>query len=311
MKNTRKFMAAVMALTMVSALSPMSAFAADTEIKPGTNGTPDPSSADFDVKYTYTIPDPTFTVTIPAGVTLSDSGSVNKSISAEDVKNMEANGKKIVVTLDSASNNATGDSTFKAKNGNSEATYTISSGETAVKVGDTVAEFTADGSSVLTFSKITLPASPVAGDYTEMLTFGIAMVNAAPAPAPASLEKLSAPAVYTYDPSPMMGEGEIMDFMDLICNGNTVYPEWSKYFDGSGKLLYPLAEDEAKTCVEYLGDKNIVVYDSFLKNGGTYYNYAMNNNGTVSTGVSPFTFFDSDRGNWSDFDGYTFYVPQS
>lgn len=183
MKNTRKFMAAVMALAMVSAISPMAAFA-DTTVTPDPDNMPNPKpgTAGMDVSYTYTSstsPAPTYTVTIPAGVTLSDSAAVEKSITAESVTNMEATGKKIVVTLDSASNNATGDSTFKAKNGDSEATYTISSGETAVKVGDTVAEFTANGSSTLTFSKITLPASPVDGDYTETLTFGITLESQA------------------------------------------------------------------------------------------------------------------------------------
>jgi len=179
MKNTRKFMAAVMALAMVSALSPMSAFAADTEIKPGTNGTPDPSSAGLNVKYNYTIPDPTFTVTIPAGVELSDSADTETAIKAKDIKNLEEKGKKIVVKLASASNDDDDDTTFHAKNGDSDATYTIKAGSNAVKVGDTVAEFktnsTDEVSSELTFSKITLPANPVEGDYTETLTFGIAV----------------------------------------------------------------------------------------------------------------------------------------
>jgi hypothetical protein len=173
MKNTRRFMAAVMALTMVSALAPMSVFA-DTVVD--NNDKPAPESAGLDVKYTYGIPAPTYTVTIPAGVTLSDSDAIETSIIAENVTNMDANGKKIVVTLESASNDTdTDDTTFHALNGDSVATYTITADTTAVKVGDTVAEFTADGSSTLTFSEVTLPASPVVGDYTETLTFGITL----------------------------------------------------------------------------------------------------------------------------------------
>lgn len=174
MKKTKKITAAVMALTMVSALAPMTAFA-DTVVDNKNN--PAPKNASFDVSYTYTLPAPTYTVTIPAGVTLSDSESVAKEITAESVTNMEANGKKIVVTLDAATNDNDTDTTFHAKNGDSDATYTITAGTNAVKVGDTVAEFTANGSSALTFSKITLPASPVAGDYTETLTFGIALAD--------------------------------------------------------------------------------------------------------------------------------------
>ena len=175
MKTTRRFISAVMAFAIVSALAPMSAFA-DTVVDDTNNKAP--KDAGFDVKYTYTPPAPTYTVTIPAGVTLSDSDSVNKSIKAESVTNMEENGKKIVVTLKAADNDNDTDTTFHAKNGESDATYTITAGSTAVKVGDTVAEFTADGSVELAFSKITLPAKPVAGDYTETLTFGISMEKA-------------------------------------------------------------------------------------------------------------------------------------
>ncbi len=112
-------------------------------------------------------------MTIPASITLSDSESVDETITAEDVENPEVNGKKIVVTLDSASNDNDTDTTFHALNGTSDATYTITAGTAAVKVGSTVAEFTADGTSALTFSKITLPDDPVAGEYSETLTFGI------------------------------------------------------------------------------------------------------------------------------------------
>ena len=167
MKNTRRLIAAATTLAMVSALAPMAVFAEDQGMT---------------VAYTYTPPAPTYTVTIPSGVTLSDSDAVEKNITAESVANMEANGKKVVVTLDAATNDNDTDTTFHAKNGESDATYTITAGETAVKVGDTVAEFTADGTSALTFSEITLPASPVAGDYTETLTFGIALADTAPAP---------------------------------------------------------------------------------------------------------------------------------
>jgi len=184
MKTTRRFISAVMALAIVSALAPMSVFA-DTVVDNTNN--PAPKPAGFDVKYTYTPPAPTYTVTIPAGVTLSDSDSVNKSIKAESVTNMEENGKKIVVTLDEATNDNDTDTTFHAKNGESDATYTITAGSTAVKVGDTVAEFTDNGSVELEFSKITLPAKPVAGDYTETLTFGISVED--------SFESVLAPAL--------------------------------------------------------------------------------------------------------------------
>ena len=67
MKKTKKITAAVMALTMVSALAPMAVFAEDQGMT---------------VAYTYTPPEPTYTVTIPSGVTLSDSAAVKKNITA-------------------------------------------------------------------------------------------------------------------------------------------------------------------------------------------------------------------------------------
>jgi len=167
MKNTRRLIAAATTLAMVSALAPMAVFA---------------ENKGMTVSYTYNSSAPTYTVTIPSGVTLSDSVAVEASITAEGVANMEANRKKIVVKLDSATNDTGIDTKFHAMNGASTATYTIKAGETAVKVGDTVAEFTANGSSVLTFSKITFPESPVAGNYTETLTFGISVEDAAYVP---------------------------------------------------------------------------------------------------------------------------------
>ncbi|MBQ6498854.1 MAG: hypothetical protein IJI48_03030, partial [Ruminococcus sp.] len=83
----------------------------------------------------------------------------------------------IKVTLTQASNTASG-SSFSAKNdkGDSTATYTISKGETAVAVGDTVAEFTENGEQSLTFSKA--EGATYAGTHTETLTFNIAVEDA-------------------------------------------------------------------------------------------------------------------------------------
>ena len=169
MKNTRKLLAAVMALTMVSAIAPMSAFAIDQDdVAAGRNtGT---MTATYDVTAKYT-------VTIPAGVTLDSTNAVSKNIEASDV--MLESGKKIKVTLTEASNTASG-SSFSAKNdkGDSTARYTISKGETAVAVGDVVAEFTEDGEQSLTFSKA--EGASYAGTHTETLTFGIAVESPAP-----------------------------------------------------------------------------------------------------------------------------------
>ena len=177
MKNTRKLLAAVMALTMVSAIAPLSAFAiTEKDIDPDTGKATGTMTATYDVQAKYT-------VTIPAGVELKSvgEGSVNKDITADDV--MLESGKQIVVKLTGATNTTEG-STFHAKamaaGSSSVATYTISKGETPVSVGDTVATFTSKTdkqSETLTFSEAS--GATDAGKHTETLTFGVAVEDAA------------------------------------------------------------------------------------------------------------------------------------
>ena len=124
---------------------------------------------------TYVV-DPSYTVSIPAAVTLSGA-DVTADITASDV--ILEDGKQIKVDLTAASNTASG-STFNAKNGDSTVAYTITA-DSAVAVGDTVATFTADGSKTLTFSAADKSAATVAGAHTETLTFGISVEDAAAA----------------------------------------------------------------------------------------------------------------------------------
>ena len=114
--------------------------------------------------------DPSYTVSIPASVTLGDA-AVTADITASDV--ILEGGKKIEVELTSASNTPSG-STFNAKNGDSTVTYTIT-GDSAIAIGDTVATFTADGSKTLTFSAADKSAATVAGSHTETLTFTVSV----------------------------------------------------------------------------------------------------------------------------------------
>ena len=169
MKHTKKLLAAVMALTMVSAVAPMSAFA-DTEVKQNSTEQSGEMKATYEVEAKYT-------VTIPAGVTLDSKNSVSKKIEASDV--LLESGQKIKVSLTKASNTPEG-SSFSAKTdeGDSTATYTIGKGEatSGISVGDTVAEFTAEGTQTLTFSKA--EGATYAGTHTETLTFGIAVEDA-------------------------------------------------------------------------------------------------------------------------------------
>ena len=145
----KKILAIIIAAVMIAACT-VTAFADTTDVS-------------YDVQ-------PSYTVTIPAAVTLGDS-AVEADITASDV--ILEGGKKIAVELTSASNTASG-STFNAKNGDSTVTYTIT-GDEAIAVGDTVATFTANGSKTLTFSAADKSAATVAGSHTETLTFTVSV----------------------------------------------------------------------------------------------------------------------------------------
>ena len=144
----KKILAIILAALMIAACS-VTAFAADT------------TTVTYEVQ-------PTYTVSIPASVTLSDA-DVTADITASDV--VIENGSQITVKLTAASNTASG-STFNAKNGDSTVAYTITA-DSAVAVGDTVATFTADGSKPLTFPAADKSAATTAGEHTETLTFTI------------------------------------------------------------------------------------------------------------------------------------------
>ena len=137
----------------------------DSATKTFTVGAAPESGNTTDVSYDV---QPSYTVDIPAAVTLGDS-AVEADITASDV--LLESGKQVAVELTSASNTESG-STFNAKNGDSTVAYTITADST-VAVGDTVATFTADGSKTLTFSAADKSAATTAGEHTETLTFTI------------------------------------------------------------------------------------------------------------------------------------------
>ena len=94
----KRFISGISALAIMSALVPVSAFA-DTTI---TQNDTLPKTADSSVEFNF---DPTFTVTIPAKITLEDNGegiyTNSGAVKAENV--FLAEGKEIVVSLTSAS----------------------------------------------------------------------------------------------------------------------------------------------------------------------------------------------------------------
>lgn len=112
---------------------------------------------------------PTYTVTIPATVTLGETAKI-------EVENVVVEkGKQVEVTL----TNANG---FKVTTQQgAELSYTVTKDETAVNVGDTVLTVNPDngktGETTLTFSNPTETAK-FAGDYTGTITFTVAVKDA-------------------------------------------------------------------------------------------------------------------------------------
>ena len=112
--------------------------------------------------------DPTFTVTIPATVTLGEAAT----ISAENV--VLAHGEQVEVSLANANG-------FKVKTEQGAVlTYTVTKDETAVNEGDTVLTVNpTSGKTGETTLKFVAPgAAQFAGDYTGTVTFTIAVNSA-------------------------------------------------------------------------------------------------------------------------------------
>lgn len=173
MKSIKKITAAMLTLAMLSTALTMSVFAATVT----ENDNLPKAQSNFKVSYNFT-PEasPKFTVTIPAGVTLSDDAATDADITAEGVENL--GGRKINVELTSGTNTNEG-STFHAKNGDSVVTYTISKGSDTISVGDKVAVFESNGSQKLTFSQPDKTDANVEGEHTENLTFTVSLTDAA------------------------------------------------------------------------------------------------------------------------------------
>lgn len=164
----KKLLTIMLALVMVLSLS-VNAFAA--------NITQDSTPKTADTNVTFNV-DPTYTVTIPATVTLAKAadGSYRQdaTITAADVRLEE--GKTIVVTLASDFKLTTG-----AAGAIYELPYTVTVGDpgTAIATGGTVATFTTDTNSQTSTQTSTLhfaAANPqYAGNYSDTVTFTISV----------------------------------------------------------------------------------------------------------------------------------------
>ncbi|MBO4867429.1 MAG: Ig-like domain-containing protein [Ruminococcus sp.] len=170
MKNTKRFITGMVTLAMVSAMAPINAFATEN-IKTLDAST---SSNSTDVKYSV---DPSYTVVIPASITLSDTAATSASISVDETAKpfKLAKGQKLSVKI---ANEDTND--FKVTNADNSLDYTVTAGSDTLAKGSTAAEFSNDDKTdkTLTFSKMDSTLAKYAGDYTGTLTFGIELEDA-------------------------------------------------------------------------------------------------------------------------------------
>lgn len=159
----KKLLAFAFALVMVLSLS-VTAFATDI-----TQATADPKTGSTSVSYTVA---PTYTVTIPASVTLGG----NVTVSAANV--VVPKGKQVVVKLTGTSET---DNAFKLTTAEgAELVYTVKNGENVVSINDAVLTVNpttaATGSTTLTFAA---PASVTyAGSYSGTVTFTVSVETA-------------------------------------------------------------------------------------------------------------------------------------
>ncbi|EXM38685.1 hypothetical protein RASY3_03085 [Ruminococcus albus SY3] len=170
MKNTKRFITGMVTLAMVSAMAPMNVFATENTIPLNANT----SSGSTDVKYSV---DPSYTVVIPASITLSDTAATSASISVDETAKpfKLAKGQKLSLKI---ANEGTND--FKVTNADDSLDYTVTAGSETLAKGSTAAEFSNDDKTdkTLTFSKMDASKAKYAGDYTGTLTFGISVESA-------------------------------------------------------------------------------------------------------------------------------------
>ena len=199
--------------------------------------------------------DPAYTITIPATVDLKSTDPVE--ITASGVTLNE--GQKIVVTLDSASNTASGSEfSVKDKSGESTVNYTIKAGDTDVAVGDTVAEFetkTGEQSATLTFTKDADSTPTFAGKHTETLTFGVSLEDAVTAPTLAGVTLTDGMIIEPH--CTVGGEDNWVQFK-YVADDNKFVPNFNTYSDvyskSGGSIMQPLADQWAWSTFYYHED---------------------------------------------------------
>lgn len=161
----KKLLTIMLALVMVLSLS-VTAFAADNSINQGSANQAGNTTVTFNV-------DPTYTVTIPATVTLAkdeESGSYKQdaTITATGVRLLE--GKVINVTL-------SGDFTLTAGTTDWAYTVTVGSDPDPIATDAIVATFDTDPAEQTSVLHFAAENPTYAGNYSDTVTFTIAVVT--------------------------------------------------------------------------------------------------------------------------------------
>ena len=226
----KKLFALILTVAMLFSLS-VTAFAAVDQDSQDPNGA---------MNVTYTVA-PTFTVTIPASVTLGE----DATISAENV--VVPKGKQVEVSIAEANG-------FKATTPEgAEITYTVKNGETAVAEGETVlAVNPKDGKTGSTTLSFVAPETiQYAGTYTGTVTFTVAVKDV-----PKTIINFTIDGT-SYQAEEGMTWGEWVDSASntiglyLSDSADGVYWDWYCLIDATGAVkASDVIEAEAYTLIQ-------------------------------------------------------------
>lgn len=174
----KKLLSLVLVLALALSLS-VTAFAADTTIEPDTNGEPNPSTADTSVEFNVAS---TYTITIPAKVELekkTDTGTGAVTYEQDEIITASAgvrllNGQSIQVTL------SAGTDGFVLTSGESATLdYTVTVNSTKIENNGVIATFETSQTAQTSTLHFAADDPTYAGQYSDTVTFTIAIVTPA------------------------------------------------------------------------------------------------------------------------------------
>lgn len=172
----KKIRSIALALAMTLSLT-AAAFAADTEIEPGTDGSPNPDKAGTAVEFSVA---PTYTITIPkkvelapktdaatGTVTYEQDGTVTAS---ENVRLLKSQTIRVVLSA--------GDDGFVlTTDQNAVLPYTVTVDGSVITSGGIVASFGTNAAAQTSTLHFAAQDPTYAGNYSDTVTFTISIVN--------------------------------------------------------------------------------------------------------------------------------------